>query len=297
MKTLENIKNNLLHKAAVKFQSHQSGLDREKKLFLHWMAYELYGLHKELENSKDYIEKNITQRLTPEVATRPIPVHAIAQATPKKNGQILKPSEDIFTIDRFGNQAPYEIYFSPLKSTQLVGAKVRWIGQEQSLIEISEGNISQEKARTTNSKSFHSGVKWLGIELQKDTVLPKKLCFHLSLAMDDQPEQSQDLQALIQWIYNDQKIESNPQMDAIFKKETGVKIQHPDNEFFHLHAFEKKVLAACQGQFITIENELGFVPGTMPTEIKNNFEAEDLEKIDQTNLIWLKPVFPSGYTP
>ncbi len=85
MRTLENIKAGLFNRAISKFQVQAVELERDKKLFLDWMAYELYLLYKEMDKSRAHIVSNHAQRLQTNRTNRPAPIHVIAQASPKKN--------------------------------------------------------------------------------------------------------------------------------------------------------------------------------------------------------------------
>lgn len=297
MKTLENIRNGLFNRAADKFQLQHAELSREKKLFLDWMATELYALYKGLNNSQDYIERNITRRLMPEMTTRPAPAHAIVRALPKKEELVLKPGEDVFAISRFSNAPPYEIYFSPLRPTRLVAARVRWQCCGSSLYETPDGNAMMEKGRTRAGRSFHPGILWLGIEAKDEATLPCQLSFHFDWPGEEERDQLFPLLPLIRWAANDRECPSTIGMENIFQEKGQEKSRYLDAEYLHLHAIEKSVVEAYRGQFVSIKNEDGFLRPGLPAELKDNLIKEAVEELGDKPYLWLKLTFPDGFSP
>lgn len=293
MKTLDHIKNGLQQKAQSKF----SELSQEQRAFVDWMAYEIYGLYRELGNSRDYIKRNILRRILPEMNTRPKPAHALVQAQPNKAGQVLRSAGDPFVARRMGNEAPNEIYFTPLQPVQLAGATVRWRCFDHTIEELLDGQMTKQVAQALHGSSLHPGTLWLGIELLQGAAPPSRLVFHVAPGQEQADSGFYRSLPLIQWAYQGENVPSIPGMAGMFAKPESRQSQALDPEYLHLYALEKAVMENYDEQFLGLERPGGFQPHEVPADINMLFEEGDMEPVRQNNCVWVKLVFPSGFSP
>jgi len=302
LQTFDKIQSRLKSKAAQRFHREADGLEPEQESFIDWVAWELGALYREMGQSRDYVQKNVLQKLTTDMKTRPRPVHTLAQKQPKKHGMVLSPEDAPFTMQRMSAEPPHEIYFTPVRPTVLVNAKVRfrWIGQ--SLQDVSEPKRPQEVLTTKNGQAAHESVVWWGIELGKDFAAVPNFHFHLDWGILEKNAKSklQKLLPLIQW-YSD-KGQLNSEMgygDYLKPKETGNN-RFLDAEYMFLQQLETDILQQYETQFVTVEAP-DETPKTddgqliFPKEINAQLDGTTLSDICPKSMIWLKMVFPASF--
>jgi hypothetical protein len=292
MLSYQNIQTNLYQKARSRFGSRNKELDREKKLFIDWMACELYEVHKMLYNTRDYSSRQVLRHIQADSLKRTVPAHCLLQAHPQGR-KALKPAEDLFTIGRYGEEPPGEIYFSPAFHTSLAPAKIRWKAVGNSLIGYKEGQHPKEHARMTSDPG--PGVMWIGLEIKdkktKELIIP---CY-FNWWEEAEDQRLEELLPLIRWSLEDQPLEASAGMEHI--RSAPVIDRHLDTEKLFLKKIENEVRQAYEGRFISlhIPADLGNTP--VPKGIADALDEEALKELESEALVWIKLAFPHGFSP
>ncbi|MEM8523917.1 MAG: hypothetical protein AAGG68_04700 [Bacteroidota bacterium] len=289
MQTYDNILNRLRSKAAQRFHRSAEQLEREHQLFLEWTAWELSVLYREMGTSRDYIEKNIIRKLTTERELRPKPVHALAYTTTKKHGTVLSPEDELFTVQRMSTEPPHEIYFTPLRPTKLVNAKIRFCARENSLLDYTTGQIPSVILTTKEKQVLHKGVLWWGIELGKDFEAD-----HLCLHIDFKQKTLYKLLPLVQWQVDGIQVQSEVGFGDWLEYPQSANNRRLDAEYLFLQHLEQTILQQYKTQFVYLSALGG--QSKIPTELIEKFDEEELGEHCPKRMLWLKMLFPSGFT-
>lgn len=301
MQTFNDIKTRLESRAADRFHRKADGLEPQQQAFINWVARELSNVYREMGQSRDYIEKNVLQKLQPELKKRPRPVHTLAQKHPKKHGTKLSHEEVAIVLQRMSAEPPHDIYFSPLRPTVLVNAQVkfRWMGQH--LEELSDATRPQQILTTKNGKTTHESAIWWGIELGKDFEPSADLHFHVDWVNLEEKAKAKmiELLPIIRWQSEGENLRSAIGYGDYLSTENAGKNRFLDAEYMFLQAIEAEILQHYEAQFITIatpEETPKTADGQLifPEEITNAFDIEELTALCPPRMMWVKMIAPSG---
>lgn len=302
METYQTIKERLDKKVQQQLQHSTEQLDHQQQLFLDWTAWELGKLHQDLGESRTYIEKNIVEKLSTEKENRPRPVHALAKAMPKKHGQKLLPEGTPFTMQRMVGRPPYEIYFTPVRRTILVNAKVRFYARGNQLFEVkeSEQNIV---LTSQNGFAFHQGVLWWGIEVGTDFDPKDDLHFYINWegVSEEKKEKLYATLPLVQWYANGQKLKTEIGRGNWLGMNEEENNRQIDAEYLWMHQIETDILKEYENCFVGLTNNQDWLDkhvdaNGIPLEIKQQFEEVTLKELGAQKMIWLKMVFPASFS-
>lgn len=293
MQTFETIRTRLQTQAAGRF----SNINQETKLFIDWMANELNTLHRDLSRSNDAIERRLLQRLQPDVQTRPAPTHTLAYAQPRQNGYVLRPDEDVFTIPRMGQEAPQQIFFSPLLPVPLVKGKVKYLVNDQSLVEIVEYANRQIRTSKSTGAAAHPGVLCVGVQLNTPLLPEQRLCFFLDWKTDNTARKQELYRRLplVSWYQNEQSL---PTETGLWFERKSIERYTPnyvDEEFLHQYSLEQNTLQHYNHCFVTVQAS-EVQKTALPDELSKQFPPEILEAIGKEEVVWFKLLFPAGFT-
>ncbi|MEM9886190.1 MAG: hypothetical protein AAF849_09880 [Bacteroidota bacterium] len=289
MQTYDSILNRLNSKAAQRFHRSADQLAREHQLFLEWTAWELSVLYREMGASRDYVEKNVIRKLTTERELRPQPVHALAYTATKKHNTMLAPEDEPYTVQRMSTEPPHDIYFTPLRPTKLVNAKVRFCARGNALLDYDAKQAPHTILTTKEAQLFHEGVLWWGIELGKDFE-PSDLCLHL----DFKRKELYDRLPLLQWQANGVPLESEMGFGAYLAPSRKAGNRRLDAEYLFLQNLEQSILRQYAPEFVYLP--LVEAQVATPEELFEKFDVAQLEEHCSKPLFWLKMIFPSGFT-
>jgi hypothetical protein len=297
MQSFENIRTRLIGNASARFHCRPEELAQETRLFIDWMAWEIYSLGQELGRSNDYIKNKIQKQLMPDVQTRSFPAHSIAQAMPKEEFGILKAEEDIFTIPRLGKNPPHQIYFAPLFDTQIVPARVKYLvsGKEWFVV---NGPLEKQQIATAKEGNLHPSVLWVGIEWKNEVQEEQDLCFFIDWDHLEEGKNEALIQRLhlIKWLQNETECKAEIAFSRLTKDAQEAKPKILDAEFLHIHAVEHQILRQYEKQFATVRSKKPILD-VAPEEVLNKFDQDDLGETVNEKLLWMKLVFPAGFTP
>lgn len=299
MQTFESIRNRLQSQAASRFNCPPEKLKQEHRLFIDWMASELSALHRDLHRSDDAILKRIINRLTPDIHTRPTPAHLLAYAQPRaQTGYQLRPEEDVLTIPRLGQEAPHTLFFAPLLPSLLVKARVKYLAAGQSLRELAEYNNAHTRLSAKPGAGFHPGVLWVGVQMDAPLPVGAQLCFYIDWKQENPSRKTElyKLLPLVKWLHNGRELQVSP---GFWCDSTAAERHHSryvDEEFMYLAALEKQIFQQYDHCFVSLP-PFELQAGTLPEEIKNQFEEGVLNETLGENLVWFRLQFPAGFFP
>lgn len=297
MQTFEIIRTRLLTQAAGRFHCKPEALNPEIQIVADWMAWELNTLHRELGGSNDAIRRRLERQLMPETDTRPFPTCALAYAQPKKETYILRPDEDVFNAPRHAPDPPHQIFFSPLKSSNLLKASVKYLAAGQNLWEMQAPLSKQPRLQTLPGAAFHPGILWVGVQTDTPMHAGQSLCFYIDWNIESEKRRNElaRLAPMAYWQCAGQTLMVKP--GFAYNPESRHTSNFLDAEYLHLYAVEKQTLQHYEHRFITVmpENQWGKSP--LPAELQEKFEPEALaELLKGSEMLWLRVSFPAGFS-
>jgi hypothetical protein len=298
MQTFEAIRTRLLTQAAGRFHCKPETLNPEVRLFADWMAWELNSLHREVGRSNDAIRRRLERQLTPDTSTRPFPTHALAYAQPKKETYSLRPDEDVFNVPRHAPTPPYQIFFSPLKSSNLLKAKVKYLAAGQTFWEMQEPLTKHARLQTRSGTNFHPGILWVGVTLEAPLSEGQNLCFCVEWNIESEKRRAEltSLLPMTHWQCAGQTLAV--QTGFAHAAEARHTSNFLDAEYLHLYAIEKQILKQYEKRFITVSPENQWIKMPLPAELQEKFETEALDELLKgSEILWLRVSFPTGITP
>ena len=299
----QSVSERLKEKAHQQFRQIGEEMPPTQQLLIDWVGREMDNLYYELGQSRDYIQKNIQRKLTTDFDNRPKPIHALAHTQPKKHGITLKPEDEPFILQNRKLNGPSEVYFTPLRTTTLVNAKVRFCAKGNSLQEVANTEEIKLDLKTQNNSELHKGIIWWGIELGEDFDQQSDLHLHIHFEnkyAEKINENTPDL-SLIQWYTAEKEVESTIGFDDWLAAENQTKNRRLDAEYLFLHQMETDILKHYETLFVSLktkenwlenENELSVFPkGLTP-----HFTEAALTEICPKPILWLKMVFPANFS-
>lgn len=298
MQTFETIRTRMINQAAGRFHCRPETLQPEMKLLVEWMAWELYTLHKELAGSNDAIYNKIRRNLTPDTRCRTFPAHGLASAVPKQNNYLLRPDEDVFNVPRLGQEAPHQIFLSPLLPLSLVAARVKYLAYDRTLSQTDDfGYRRQLSGHVANP--LHPGVLWIGIEPRE--LLPEKtemrFCFDWKMENPARKQALRQLLPFVQWQLHEKNLPAKPGLQFDPETTDRHRSQRVDAEFLHLYAIEREVREQYDNRFVTIETDASWAASQTPETLTNTFGEAAFEDIAKQPVYWIRLSFPAGFRP
>lgn len=259
---------------------------------------ELGTLHRDQQRSDDAIQTRLMQRLRPDTLTRPVPAHALAYAHPRLQSYVLRPDEDMFSIQRLAQSEPRKIFFSPLLPVPLVQAKVKYLAAGQTLRIMTEHADFQTCATTCTGKAFHPGELWVGVQTTAPVPASQPLCFFVNWPLEDERRKKGCYAKLplVQWLSGNRPLATKT---GLFFDQSvaghGDK-NFVDEEFMHSYGLEKTVLQQYTDRFVTVQAS-GMPATPAPAEVVDKFQEDTSLEMFKEDLLWFRLLFPAGYRP
>jgi hypothetical protein len=181
--TKAGIKRRLTQKAAELWgysEADMEGFDPLVQLLLEACAVELEKIGQEINNTQYRLVERLASLLNPDVVDAPRPAHAIAQAQPREP-QLLLPADAQFTFQRAGagRAGGSATFFSPLQTTRLTDAAVRFLATDEQVWRVEAGSPKRLLATGHPTPTEHRRL-WIGLELHPEVTSLAELSFYFN---------------------------------------------------------------------------------------------------------------------
>ncbi|WP_316798423.1 hypothetical protein [Pedobacter frigidisoli] len=298
----EEIRNRIL-KNAENFWNIKDSNDFDPliKLIIDALSNELFNVTNDVRNLENRIFDKISRILAPDHLTSALPAHAIIQASPLENEELIslhtqfsfKKNIQSQEDDKTKNKKT-DIFFSPLHQVKLLKGAVKYVATG-SLIHKIEQNQRTPLAGNFASATLEKNTVYIGLNGIKDWMELDKLNFFFDWKNYAVPDNTYDLLALGKWFYQDNPVSAHT--ERFMDDHSASKVNAPFHHKQLLNLIKADVLHFYSNRFITLA-DLNDVVSTgsekWPADFNQVFQPATLQQLE--NVLWLKLVLPASIT-
>lgn len=266
-------------------------------------AKELEKISHEIFSSRRRITERLIEILTPTISSKATAARGILRAYPVENETVLSNYHQFYYQKKEVN--PYNptenalknYYFGPTKPIKLNRNKINYVLLPNGLQQV----VKEQFKETVSNKKFLNplphATMWLGIKHEGVGII-KDLMFYFYLKNIHNRNTFYHFLPRAKWFLN------NIQLTTEKGYNTDEKTIVEENElmqqdFYHIEKVEEHISDFYKNQFITVKDvitidEENFV---LPAEFKDILPIEELKKIEEEKLLWIKIEFPNVIGP
>ncbi len=298
MESKQKIKDRILRRAANLWgyldNEIETNFDPIVAMLLEACGAELEKLSIEIDNSRSRVVERLIDIMSPESYTGNSPAHSIAYGLPLENNMTVSPTHQFVVKKSVANiydpTQPIikDVYFGSTSSFKLTNSKINYLIFGNSLYEVNS-SLYKESIIKANS-SLPLSKLWLGIRVQEDTEVLKKLLFYT----DTRNNYYRDFylnnikQANI--YVGDKKINFK---EGFIDSQEDIEIEQILNKKYNkLANINKKINGFYSEKFFHLEEDiiLNQENKKIPKDIQDLFDTSVIE--DSENIVWMKIEFP-----
>lgn len=262
-------------------------------------AKELEKISNEIFSSRRRITERLVDILTPTASAKATPARAIMRAYPVEDEVILNDFHQFyFQRKEINPYNPVEniiknYFFGPTKSVKLNRNKLNYVILPNGVQEIVKEQFREVLSSNSYKKPSPHGTIWLGLKHQGDGII-KDLMFYFYLKNIHDRNTFFHFLPRSKWFLNDHQLttvqgynndEKNKNSDESLIQE----------DFYHIQRTQEHTNDFYRQNFITVKDviNIGDSHYTIPAELESFIPAEDLKKLSEEKLIWIRIEFPN----
>lgn len=266
-------------------------------------AKELEKISNEIFSSRRRITERLIEVLTPTASAKASAARGILKAYPVENDTVLSNFHQFYFQKKEINpynpteSAVKSYFFGPTKEVKLNRNKINYVVLPNGVQQIVKEQFREQISSKDYLNPTPHGTIWIGLKHEGDGIL-KDLMFYFYLKNIHQRNTFYHFLPRAKWFLNDELLNTEKGYN------NSEKTQDQQNElmqqdFYHIEKVQELVNEFYINNFITVKDvvTLDEDKHKIPKEFKNIIPKEDLKKIEEENLIWLRIEFPNVIGP
>ncbi len=244
------------------------------ELFLDVFSYELSKVHQEIKLSDAKLLERLSKILVNENWSLPMPSHALIQAKPSEQLEVITPNTELYYQKRTQSGA-VDVFFTPMQEHTLIHADLYCVGLSDTLQFEQFSDIS---IKANKEKQIKDHTIWIGIDIEKELLqeidqLP--LCILLGAS---------NLNAYLKMVKIFDYDGNELQLFSSKKNKTTSKEHYYDtvDRYYqdYLHTIDLKASSKTKH--------------TVSSKFETIFDEEEIKELDK-ELFWLQLSFPVAF--
>lgn len=262
-------------------------------------AKELEKISNEIFSSRRRITERLVDILTPTASAKATPARAIMRAYPVENEVTLNDYHQFYFQRKEVN--PYNptenviknYFFGPTKPVKLNRNKLNYVILPNGVQEIVKEQFRETISSANYTKPAPHGTIWLGLKHQGDGII-KDLMFYFYLKNIHNRNTFFHFLPRAKWFLNGHQLTTAQgyNNDDRHSNEYGELIQE---DFYHIERTQEHTNDFYKQNFITVKDviDISGSNNSLPPELSTFLPAEDIKKMAEEKLIWIKIEFPN----
>lgn len=262
-------------------------------------AKELEKISNEIFSSRRRITERLVDILTPTASAKATPARAILKVYPIENEVILNDYHQFYFQKKEVN--PYNptestlknFFFGPTAPVKLTRNKLNYVILPTGIQEIVKEQFREVLNANKYLQPTPHGTIWLGIKHQGEGIV-KDLMFYFYLKNIQDRNTFFHFLPKSKWFFNDHLLQTQ---QGYNNDDQNI---HNSNEllqedFYHIEKTQEQVNDYYKKNFITIKDILNISDSnySIPEELASLIPAEDLKKLSDEKLLWIRIEFPN----
>ncbi len=266
-------------------------------------AKELENISHEIFSSRRRITERLIEILTPVTSTRATPARGILKAYPIENEMIVNNFHQFyFQRKEINPYNPIEsdiknYFFGPTKAVKLNRNKINYVVLPNGVQQIVKDQFREFIPSKNFLKPTPYSTIWIGIQHEGEGII-KDLMFYFYLKSNIDRTAFYHFLPRAKWFLNDLQLSTKKGYNY---EETIItpEIEAFQQDFHHLDKFQEHINDFYKDNFITIEDIITIDDGNyeLPKEFNELFTSEDVKKMSEEKLLWLRVEFPNVIGP
>ncbi len=266
-------------------------------------AKELEKISNEIYSSRRRITERLVDILTPTASAKATPARGVMHAYPTEDEVTLNDYHQFFYQKKEVN--PYNpvenliksYYFGAAKNVKLNRNKINYVILPNGLQQVEKNQFKELLHKDNYLKPTPHGTIWLGIKHEGNGII-KDLMFYFYLKNIHHRSTFFHFLAKSKWFLNDFELttEKGYNNDERLIAEQNELMQQ---DFYHINKTQEHISDYFENNFITVKDIISINDGNydIPKEFSNFIPNEDLKKISEEKLLWIKIEFPNVIGP
>lgn len=262
-------------------------------------AKELEKISNEIFSSRRRITERLVDILTPTASAKATPARAILKAYPVENATELNDYHQFYYQKKEIN--PYNptesvirnYYFGPTAPLKLTRNRLAYVILPNGVQEIVKEQFREVISGNSYTRPTPHGTIWIGLKHQGDGII-KDLMFYFYLKNIHDRNTFFHFLPKSKWFFNDHQLQTvqGYNNDEAYSSKISQLIQE---DFYHIEKTQEQVNDYYKKNFITIKDIIDISDSnyTVPTEMATFLPAEDLKKMEEEKLLWIRIEFPN----
>ena len=262
-------------------------------------AKELEKISNEIFSSRRRITERLVDILTPTASAKATPARAILKAYPVENEVKLNDYHQFYFQKKEVN--PYNptesilknFFFGPTVSVKLTRNKLNYVILPTGVQEIVKEQFKEVLNGNKYLQPTPHGTIWLGIKHQGEGIV-KDLMFYFYLKNIQDRNTFFHFLPKSKWFFNDHQLQTvqGYNNDEQYSNTNNELLQE---DFYHIEKTQEQVNDYYKKNFISVKDILNISDSnySLPTELANFIPAEDLKKLSDEKLLWIRIEFPN----
>jgi hypothetical protein len=266
-------------------------------------AKELEKISNEIFSSRRRITERLIEVLTPTASAKASAARGILKAYPVENDTVLSNFHQFYFQKKEVNpynpteSAVKSYFFGPTKQIKLNRNKINYVILPSGVQQIVKEQFKEQISSKEYLNPTPHGTIWIGLKHEGDGIL-KDLMFYFYLKNIHKRNTFYHFLPRAKWFLNDELLSTEKGYN------NSEKTQDQQNElmqqdFYHIEKVQELVNEFYINNFITLKDVVTLDEDKykIPKEFKNIIPKEDLKKIEEEKLVWLRIEFPNVIGP
>ncbi len=266
-------------------------------------AKELEKISNEIFSSRRRITERLIEVLTPTASAKASAARGILSAYPTENETTLSDFHQFFYQKKEINpynptlSAVKSYFFGPTKQVKLNRNKINYVVLPSGLQQVEKLQFKEKLSFKDYLKPLPHGTIWIGLKHEGNGIL-KDLMFYFYLKNIHQRNIFYHFLPRAKWFLNDVQLSTQTGYNSD-KKTQNQESDLMQQDFYHIDKVQELVNEYYSNNFITIKDVVPIEEQTnaFPKEFKEIFPKEELKKIEEEKLLWLRIEFPNVVGP
>ncbi|MEN0055473.1 MAG: hypothetical protein AAGC65_17485 [Mucilaginibacter sp.] len=267
------------------------------KLLIEVLSTELFNISNQVNNLENRMVDKISGILASDTLISAIPAHAILQAKPIEDVEIIDESTQFFYGKRLADkdennkETTLDIFFSPLKPVKIFNAEVAYLATGSSLFQVDGQQNKTLLGQSIPGRTLEKNAVFIGINVPNELVSLDGFSFYFDWRNYKVEKQTYDLLSFSEWFVNEERVKVSH--DKFYQEPT----QHsrsPFDDHNILNLISRDVQAFYRNRFLTITDtraQQAPVLELYPKQFEQIFQATNLSGLNRP-ILWIKVIVP-----
>ncbi|MEO8234242.1 MAG: hypothetical protein ABI549_02405 [Flavobacterium sp.] len=266
-------------------------------------AKELENISHEIFSSRRRITERLIEILTPVTSSRATGARGILRAYPVENDTITNDYHQFYFQRKELN--PYNptestiknYFFGPTKAVKLNRNKINYVVLPNGIQEVVKEQFREVLSSSKYKSPYPHSTIWIGLQHEGEGII-KDLMFYFHLKNSIDRDVFYHFLPRAKWFLNDLQLSTKKGYNYEETKKT-YENELMQQDFHYIDKVQEHINEYYRSNFITIEDIITIDDGKydLPKEFKDLFAKEDIKKITDEKLLWLRVEFPNVIGP